>query len=109
MPDSPRILLTTPSDVQLEPATRRVEHFIPLGTTPRRGSHTNEFAFLALGSAAGNVDTNLLLDTIDDQDDEAVLLLPLATYDWLYEVRSLSPRLLVMLPRIGRGILMIVP
>ena len=110
MPESPRILLVTPSKVRLQPATDLVTHLtLNEIARARSGPRPPDFVFLVQGAAAGHIATEILLNAIDGHDGESTLLLPLHNYDWLHLVNSLPSRVLALLPGIGRGVLMVVP
>ncbi|MBL8849280.1 MAG: hypothetical protein JNG89_06330 [Planctomycetaceae bacterium] len=110
MPESPRILLVTPSAVQLRPPSDFVTH-VTLNeiASLRSGPRPPDFDFLIQGAATGEVATEVLMHAINGHDGESTLLLPLDTYDWLNHVPFLPPRMLALLPGIGRGVLMVVP
>jgi len=110
MPESPRILLVTPSKVRPQPVTASVAH-VTLNeiASARSGPRPPDFTFLVQGAAAGDIATEILLNAIDSHDGESTLLLPLHSYDWLNHVHDMPARVLALLPGIGRGVLMVVP
>jgi len=107
MSEQARILLVTPSDVQLQPSTERITAS-SLGDVERARSGPRP-ALLVQGSASGVVATDVLSDACSGHDGEAVLLLPLETYEWLRDVQVVPSRILALLPCVGQGVLMVVP